>query len=51
MDEFISQLRTNDALVSDDSVEVRKGELSRFPQDVQNLALEILEIAEAKTLE
>jgi predicted phosphodiesterase len=51
MDEFISQLRTNDALVSDDTIEARKKELSRFPQDVQNLALEVLETAESKTSE
>jgi DNA repair exonuclease SbcCD nuclease subunit len=49
MNEFISKLHDNSALVSDDAIEARKKELSKFPADVQKLALELMEASEAGT--
>jgi len=49
LNEFISQLHANRDLVSDSSVSDRKKELDKFPQDVRNLAMELLEAAEAGT--
>ena len=47
LNEFISQLRSNAAMASDDGLESRKKELDKFPEDVRKLALELLEAAEA----
>jgi len=49
MNEFISKLHDNSALVSDNAIESRKKELSKFPEDVQKLALELMEASEAGT--
>jgi SRSO17 transposase len=49
LNEFISQLHASRDLVSDSSVDDRKKELDKFPQDVRNLAMELLEAAEAGT--
>jgi len=49
LNEFITQLKMNRDLASDSSMELRKKELDQFPQDVRNLALELLEAAEAGT--
>jgi len=45
LNEFISQLRENAALASDNSMEVRKKDLERYPDDLRRLALDILEEA------
>jgi DNA repair exonuclease SbcCD nuclease subunit len=47
LNEFISQLHANRDMASDSSVELRKKELDKFPQDLRELALELLEAAEA----
>jgi len=47
LNEFISQLHMNREMASDSSMELRKKELDKFPQDLRNLALELLEAAES----
>jgi len=49
LNEFISQLRENAALASDDSMAARKKELQNQPEDLRKLALEYLESAAAGT--
>lgn len=49
LNEFISQLRENSSLVSDDSISTRKAELNKFPDELRSLALELLESAEVGT--
>lgn len=51
LNDFLSQLRSNQALVSDDTMAARKQELAKFPDDLRTLALETLEAAEAGVLE
>ncbi len=51
LDLFISQLRNNASLVSDDIINNRKLELNQYPEDLRNLALATLEAAEAGTLD
>ncbi len=47
LNEFISQLKSNAEMVSDDSMMARKKELERYPEDLRTLALTTLEAAEA----
>jgi DNA repair protein SbcD/Mre11 len=47
LNEFIAQLRSNSELTSDGTLEARKKELHQFPEDLRNLALGLLENAEA----
>jgi hypothetical protein len=47
LNEFIAQLRSNSELASDDSLDARKKELEKFPDDIRNTALQLLEAAEA----
>jgi len=47
LSEFITQLQENRDLVSEASVDLRKKELDKFPQDVRDLAIELIEAAEA----
>lgn len=47
LDEFIAKLREDGGLMLDHSMETRKLLLSKYPDDVRNLALEILEMADS----
>jgi hypothetical protein len=47
LNEFIAQFRANAAMASDDGLDVRVQELDKYPEDLRNLALELLEAAEA----
>jgi len=51
LDDFITQLRNNADMAADSTMELRKKELDRYPEDLRNLALATLEAAEAGTLD
>ncbi|OPZ38442.1 MAG: Calcineurin-like phosphoesterase superfamily domain protein [Synergistetes bacterium ADurb.BinA166] len=50
LDDFISRLRSSTVLSAEDSVESRKKELDSYPKDLRDMALTLLEAAEAGTL-
>lgn len=51
LDDFITMLRSNVEMSSASTLEARKAELERLPNDLRSLATEMLEAAEAGTLE
>lgn len=51
LDDFIAQLRSNAELASESSIEFRKKELEKYPDDLRELAIATLEAAEAGLLE
>jgi hypothetical protein len=51
LDDFISTLRKNIAVSTSSSVDHIRAELQQFPTDIRNLALQIIESAEAGVLD
>jgi hypothetical protein len=51
MDEFITKLKYDTNLTTENDLEARKRALSKVPEEIRDFAMEILEAAEAGTLE
>ncbi len=51
LNEFIAQLRENAAMASDGAIAARKAELTKFPEELRELALQLLEAAESGVAE